>query len=155
MFGFRLIAETELLGLKGGIAILEKELSLQKSITDEMGHQNKILKQKVDGNKLVGVIDWDVGDPTPATPELRRAYVARVAGFYTDIFKKKCEQQMSVFHRLLEEETNDRETDFYLKIGVFLCREWMKWGEQAVNEQMSYQTEPSPTAEESKEALAN
>jgi hypothetical protein len=61
---------------------------------------------------------------------------------------------ISAFHKLLEEETNDRETDLYLKLGTFVVRDIMKWGDQAISEQMSYQTEPPPTAEEKKEAIA-
>jgi hypothetical protein len=139
----------------GEFSILEKELSLQKSISDELVHQNRILKQKVDGNKLVGIIDVDIGDPTPDKIEQRREYVAKVAGFYKDVLKSKLLQMISVFHKLLEEETNDRETDLYLKIGTFICRDLMKWGDQAISEQMSYQTEPPPTAQERKEALPN
>lgn len=139
----------------GDYLILEKKLSLQESINAELAHQNSVLKRKVDGNKLVGVIDVDIGDPTPDKIALRREYIGRVSSFYKDIMQSKLLQMISVFHKLLEEETNDRETDLYLKIGVFICRDFLKWGNDAVNENLSYATEPPPTTLEQKDALIN
>lgn len=137
----------------GDYGILERKLALQESMNDEVVRQNTILKKKVDGNKLVGVIDVDIGDPTPDDPKGRREYIARVAAFHKDVLSPKLFQMISTFHKLLEEETNDRETDLYLKIGTFICRDLLKWGDAAISEQVGYQVEPPPTAEERKEAL--
>lgn len=154
IFGYTFIKTTELSAIRGDLESLSRKYQTYLKVADEKDHQISILKKKVDGNKLVGIIDIDIGDPTPEKIEPRKEYVARVAGFYKDIFKAKCVQMISVFHKLLEEETNDRETDNILKVGIFVCRDFMKWGEQAVNEQLSYQIEPPPTAIEKKEAIA-
>lgn len=99
------------------------------------------LKNKVDEDKLLGLIKVDIGDPTPTDTEARKEYVGTVAAFHKNILEQKCLQMISVFHKLLEEETNDTKTDSILKIGVYVCREWMKWGEGAISEAVGYQTE--------------
>lgn len=141
IFGYKLIYESDLLDLKGQVSVLEKQVSLKDSIIDEHIYQNNVLKKKVDEKVLEELIDIDIGDPTPQNPVERREYIARVAGFYDKTLKPKCVQMISMFHRLVEDETNDLKTDTYLKIGIYICREFMKWGEQAVNEHVSYQAE--------------
>lgn len=123
-------------------------LTATESLSKEKDHQISILKQKVDENRVGGVIDVDIGDPIPSTGDARKVFVLRVAGFHKDVLSKKLYQMISAFHRLLEEETNDRETDLYLKIGTYVCRDLIKWGDLMINEALSYQIEPPLTAEE-------
>lgn len=129
-------------------SLIEKGLSLQESMNEELVRQNTILKQKVDGNKLVGVIGVDIGDPAPSDAGGRREFIARVAAFHKDILSPKLFQMISATHRLLEEETNDRETDLYLKMLTYVCRDLIKWGNEAINEQLGYQTNDAASESE-------
>lgn len=154
IFGYNLLTDEDFrLRVADRTKVLEKDLSLQESLVSEQARLIKTLRGQVDAEKLLGLIKIDIGDPTPEKAEERRAYIARVAGFYKDILQPKCLQMISVFHKLLEEETNDKKTDTILKIGVYVCREWMKWGEQAISEQVGNQVEPPPTPEERKEEI--
>lgn len=135
------------------VAQKDREIETTKQLLKEYQHQVKTLREFHQEEKLKEVIDVDIGDPTPENPDMRKMYVGRVAGFYKDILHAKCLQMISVFHKLLEEETNDKETDLYLKIGIFICREWMKWGDAAVSEQIGYQTDEPLTRDEAKEEI--
>lgn len=139
IFGYTFVRADDVLKLHDIIDAGKKDLALQKNLNDELSHQNSILKQKVDGNKLI--IEVDMADPTPTGVEQRKEYVTRVAGFYKDVLEQKCRQMIAIFHKILEEETNDRETDLYTKLGIYVAREWMKWGETCYNEFLSYSQE--------------
>lgn len=147
------VKSSELAKRDAALTEAKRQIEALDKLSKEYQHQVKTLREFKEEEKLKDLIHIDVGDPTPDNPEARKMYIGRVAGFYRDILKAKCVQMISVFHKLLEEETNDRETDLYLKIGIFVCRDLMKWGEQAVGEQISYQTEPPPTPAEVKEEM--
>lgn len=153
ILSYTLIKTDELKRKTDTLIAAAAEIGTLKKLSDEYQHQVKKLREFHQEEKLKDLIDIDIGDPTPDNPDARKMYVGRVAGFYRDILQKKCVQMISVFHKLLEEETNDKETDLYLKIGIFICREWMKWGDAAISEQISYQTEPPPSPSEMKEEL--
>lgn len=153
IFGYRFVNEKELQKNEELVAVLKKDFNTFQKLANEYRDQVKKLRQFQQENRFKDVMPIDIGDPTPDNPDARKMYIGRVAGFYRDILQKKCTQMISVSHRLLEEETNDHETDLYLKMCVFICRDFMKWGEQAVAEQISYQTEPPPSPAEQKEEL--
>lgn len=158
IFGYNLLTDERLQsleGLEGKNFQLKADIALKDSLAREQALLISKLRVQVDAEKLKGIIAIDIGDPTPEKTTERREYVARVAGFYKDVLKPKCIQMISTYHRLLEEETNDRETDLILKVGVFQCREWMKWGESAVSEVVANQVDPDKpaTQAEQKEEL--
>lgn len=150
-FGYTLVKESELRNKDQIILQANDQIAVLDKLAKEYQHQVRTLREFNQENRLKDIINVDIGDPTPDNPEERKHYIGRVAGFYRDVLQKKCLQMISVWHRLLEEETNDRETDLYLKIGVFICRDFMKWGDAAISEQLSYQTEEPPTPAEMKE----
>lgn len=133
----------------------ENSLDIQKKVSEEYRHQMNTMRAENKIDIRTELLDVDIGDPTPMKVDARREYVGRVAGFHFDIFKPKCLQMISVFHRLIEEETNDRETDLYLKMGIYICREFVKWGDQAVNEQLANQTQKPENAKEKEETIIN
>lgn len=164
MFGLKLVKKSEwikdnnrLVGLidEQRIARFEAEdnLKLEKKISAEYLNELRILRSQNKIDARTELLDVDIGDPTPDKVEARREYVARVAGFYHDILKPKCLQMISTFHRLTEEETNERETDLYLKMGIYICREFMKWGDASINEQVANQVQKPETPEERKETI--
>lgn len=153
IFGYTLIKKDVLESKQAELDLANKNLNSLTLLSNEYRDQAKKLREFHEGERFKDVIPVDIGDPTPENPDARKMYIGRVAGFFRDVLENKCLQMISTSHRLLEEETNDRETDLYLKICVFICREWMKWGEQAVAEQISYQTEPPPSPAEQKEEL--
>lgn len=151
ILNFTLIKKVDLQNLQAKIRDGESEVALLKELNSRQAKTIERIRGEVENSKRLDLIDIDIGDPTPDNQEDRKQYVTRVAAFYKDVLEKKCLQMISVFHRLLEEETNNRETDNILKIGVYVCREWMKWGNQSVNEALSYQIEPPQTTLEQKE----
>lgn len=154
IFGYQIMSDEKIrLHVDNQTKDLARDLSLQVALVAEQARIITSLRIKVDAEKLLGLIKIDIGDPTPEKAEERRAYIARVAGFYKDILQPKCLQMISIFHKLLEEETNDSKTDSILKIGVYICREWMKWGDQAISEQVANQVEKPLTPEEKKEEI--
>lgn len=88
--------------------------------------------------------DVNIGDPTPADSGERKMYVGQAAGFFKSILEPKIKHMISVTHNILEETNSERDFDLILKGVVYSFREFLKWGESMVNEQMSYQTENLP-----------
>lgn len=88
--------------------------------------------------------DVSIGDPTPTDSDARKLYVGQSAGFFKSILEPKIKHMISVTHNMLEETNSDRDFDLILKGVVYSFREFLKWGESMVNEQMSYQTENVP-----------
>ena len=84
------------------------------------------------------LVDTKIGDVAPTKIEERKAYVAQVAGFHTDILEKKLNQMIVACHILLEEPENSSETDLALKGTIYSFRELIRWGKSMVNEQISY-----------------
>lgn len=153
IFGYIVVKEVTLLDFQMQVEQSRDRIALLQNLNQEQGEQLKKLRGKVDQERLKEIIDIDIADPIPEKADARKAYVERTAGFYVDILKPKCVQMISVFHKLLEEETNDEKTDTILKIGIYVCREWMKWGGEMVNEALSYRTEKPLTPTEQKEEL--
>lgn len=152
-FPYTIIRKDVLFDKDLDLALAQEKISALEALSKEQQFQITRLRKSNEQEKLRDIIDIDIGDPTPDSPDARKGYIGRVAGFHKDILLPKCLQMISIFHRLLEEETNDKETDLYLKIGIYICREWMKWGNQAIAEQIGYQTEPPPTPAEMKEEI--
>lgn len=86
------------------------------------------------------IIDVKIGDPSPIDKVKRSGYVSQVAGLHKQILEPKLKQMISNMHLLLEEATNDRETDQTLKGAIFLAWELIRWGDSMVNEQVANQT---------------
>ena len=87
------------------------------------------------------VFDVSLGDPTPTDTDARKAYVAQVAGFFKGVMEPKVNYMISVTHKMLEEAGSDRDFDLILKGVVYSFREFLKWGEVMVNEQVANQIE--------------
>lgn len=99
-------------------------------------------------------IDITLGDPTPTDSEQRKAYVAQVAGFFESILKPKINHMIMVTHNLLEATDTDRDFDLVLKGVIYSFREFKKWGESMVNEQLANQVEtPEVEKDENVEIL--
>lgn len=85
------------------------------------------------------LIDITLGDPTPSDSAERKAYVAKVAGFFKDVMEPKINHMISVAHNMMEATDSDREFDLILKGVVYSFREFKKWGEMMLNEQIANQ----------------
>lgn len=149
MFGYQLLQKSFLIEKELYVSQANDRVKALEGLVREYERENARLKKKYE----VGLVAVDIGDPTPKDAQERRNYVARVAGFHKDIMEPKCLQMISAFHKLLEEETNDEKTDNILKTGIYICREWMKWGNQALAEQIANQVEPPLTPQEQKEEI--
>jgi hypothetical protein len=97
------------------------------------------LKESIPDEK--NLFDVFMADPIPADSEERKMYVSSVAGFYTQILKKKIHHMISVMHNILEEQTNDRDFDLINKGVIYSFREFLKWGDAMVNEQVANQNQ--------------
>lgn len=152
MFGYTITKKKYLHSLEVENEGLRKEnelfLSTMKTRTEEVESLRSMVSEFRKREDLYDPIDVDVSDPVPDKSQERKEYVARIAGFYTDILKKKLVHMISNFHKALEEETNNRDGDFVLKAGVYVCREFMLWGQNMIKEQIGYQVEAQEEAEE-------
>lgn len=106
---------------------------------DIIVHLEDELAQSRDTEKEFLKVPIDVGDPSPVEPEMRKEYVARVAGLHTDIFRPKLMQMISVAYKLLEDPDNPKLSDQALKGAIYAFREIIRWGDMMVNEQMANQ----------------
>jgi len=137
----------------------EQELKKSKDEITEL--KTKILfleKRKSFPIPLVGV---DMEDPTPIQTEARKLYVGQAAGFHKDILSKKIISMVSELRGQFEQLNRDTfgyspgDYDLWLKgtiNGLWLIHQW---GEEMINEQISYQTEKEDLSEEDKKLLKN
>lgn len=118
-----------------------------------MANERTALKTEVasllgkDKNKY---IDVTLHDPTPTDSVERKMYVSKVAGFHKDIFEKKIQYMISVAHTLSESIDNERDFDLVMKGVVYAFREFLKWGDSMVNEQIANQIENKDVDEDRK-----
>lgn len=96
-------------------------------------------------------IDFVGHDPVPTDKEARKQYVASVAALHTDILKPKLEHMISNAYLMLEESSNERSLDQAIKGAIYAFREFIRWGESMVNEQLANQAGESPDEPETKE----
>lgn len=75
-------------------------------------------------------------DPSPLSREERASYVARVAGFYKDIFEQKIIHIISQLQKELSDPRSSREMDMYVKANINALSLLMDWGDSMVNEQL-------------------
>lgn len=131
--------------------------TIRKITNEKLVLKAEVAAMKKDEELERNTFNFHVGDPTPTETELRKMYVASVSGFFKDTLKKKLEYMIFVAHKLLEEQTNDRDLDLNLKGVVYAFRELLKWGESMVNEQIAYQTdnnsEPKSLTQSEKQSL--
>jgi hypothetical protein len=104
---------------------------------ENLANQIRELEERI--NEWSVNIDLDIGDPSPQKQDLRRAYVAKVAGLYFDVLENKLKHIMSNIHNELEDTNNTPEQDLILKGAAYFCRDFMVWGKRMVNEQMANQ----------------
>jgi len=97
--------------------------------------------------KTLEVVDFTLGDPIPQDSEARKAYVARVAAFYSEVFDPKLKFMLSHVHVMFEEENNSRDLDLILKGVTYAFRELMKWGKVMINEQVANQNTDVPESD--------
>lgn len=95
-------------------------------------------------------IPVDFQDPSPLDTEQRRNYVAQVAGLFKDVLEPKLTQMISAFHNLLEEGTNQRDDDQAIKGAVYMCREFIRWGNLMISEHLAFVNNEHPSSEEEK-----
>lgn len=112
----------------------------------ELKKDNLILKNKVIRDTTL--IDADMGDPSPLEKESRMAYVAKVAGFFEDIFEKKLKHMISNTHLLMEQEENTEKQMDKLVGAVFSLRELLLWGRNMLNEHVAYLQDTKDISEE-------
>lgn len=105
------------------------------------------------------VVDMGMEDPEPSDIEQRKLFVGQAAGFHTDILKKKILALISDARGQFEQINRNTfglsqgEYDLFLKgtlNGLWLVHDW---GEEMVNEVLSYQTENQEFSEEDKQSL--
>lgn len=89
-------------------------------------------------------IDPFMGDIEPKDAETRKLYVAQVAGFHKDVLDPKLRKMIASTHVMLEEASNDRDTDQAIKGTLYAFRELIRWGSLMVNEHVSNQTVEEP-----------
>lgn len=87
------------------------------------------------------VVDLNTGDPTPDKVDARREYVARVAAFHKDVMEQKIKSMISLVRDELDKVENTPATDLLLKGTSNALWLVYDWGEQCVNEMLSYQTD--------------
>lgn len=110
---------------------------------------NENLKLRSENKVLRGVefphVPVDAEDPDPIDSEQRKLYVARVAGFYHDIFEKKIISIISENRNELSKLRNTRDFDIYLKAtenALWLVRDW---GKAMIAEHMENQRGITPS----------
>ncbi len=87
------------------------------------------------------VVDLNTGDPTPDKVDARREYVARVAAFHKDVMEQKIKSMVSLVREELSKAENSPQTDLFLKGTINALWLMYDWGEECVNEMLSYQTD--------------
>lgn len=103
----------------------KKELELQKRIQELENQPFRLLK-----------VPYNMDDPSPLSREERASYVARVAGFYKDIFETKVTHMISDLQKELSNPLSSREMDIYVKATINALSLLMDWGDEMVNEQL-------------------
>lgn len=94
------------------------------------------------------IIAVDEGDPSPSDSAKRKMYVAQVAGFHKDIQSPKIKHLIRNMREEFEKVNRDtfgysqQEYDLYLKGAINGLWLLYDWGEQAINEMVSYQQGP-------------
>lgn len=129
------------------IEFLNVTVNSLKQKLEKLEQENLQLRIEVAGKKEPAqkeYFDVSIGDPTPTDSDARKLYIGQAAGFFKSILEPKIKHMISVTHNMLEETNSDRDFDLVLKGVVYSFREFLKWGESIVNEQMSYQTENIP-----------
>lgn len=153
-FGFRLVPKKELEQLhdeagKNLVKRAELEGSVQNLLValKKANGENTELLQKLDSiskaREAVEKIDVFSDDPIPLDSVKRREYVAQVAGLHKDILEPKFKHMISRSLLLLEDSTNDREFDLAVKGAIYFAREFIRWGNLMVSEQINNQMQGS------------
>lgn len=94
-------------------------------------------------------VTFDMDDGSPTEPIARREYVARVSGFYYDIFKKKLESLIARQQQELTNLNNSHETDLFHKANINAFSLLLDWGDEMLSEHMGYtQEKPENIPEE-------
>ena len=105
------------------------------------------------------VVDMGMEDPEPSDITQRKLFVGQAAGFHTDILKKKMLALISDARGQFEQINRNTfglsqsEYDLFLKgtlNGLWLVHDW---GEEMVNEVLSYQADSQEFSEEDKQSL--
>lgn len=105
------------------------------------------------------VVDMGMEDPEPSDIEQRKLFVGQAAGFHTDILKKKILALISDARGQFEQINRNTfglsqsEYDLFLKgtlNGLWLVHDW---GEEMVNEVLSYQADSQEFSEEDRQSL--
>jgi len=139
--------------------LLDKNFKIQE-LQKETLEQMKTIKRYERADKWrKKFIDITLGDPKlgdgsgpePMDGKGRKEYVARVAGFHTDILSKKIEHMIANADRVLEDMSNDHFFDRTMKGVVFAFRELFVWGETMVNEQLANQRKGTEDKEDDKD----
>lgn len=161
-FGF--VPLEELTKAYGKYAEAQGKFEAQKAETvranemiQELKTQQFVASQKKElPRPLVGM---DAEDPSPTKEVERKLYVGQAAGFHTDILKKKLLSLIADARGQFEKVNRETfgltqsEYDLFLKgtvNGLWLVHDW---GEEMVNEQLSYLTEKDELSDEDKQAL--
>jgi hypothetical protein len=129
------------------VKFLDDTVNSLNARIERLERENLQLRTEVAGKKepvTKEYFDVNIGDPTPTDSDARKIYVGQSAGFFKSILEPKIKHMISVTHNMFEETNSDRDFDLILKGVVYSFREFLKWGESMVNEQMSYQTENLP-----------
>lgn len=90
--------------------------------------------KKIPKEKKVDFVKFDVDDGSPTKPEERREYCAKVAGFYSDIFKKKLESLIAGQMQALVSPHNTAEYDLLVKANINAFSILLDWGDDLLAE---------------------
>lgn len=115
---------------------------------DDLKEEVRKLREELD-TKIAKypVVDINVGDPAPKDKEDRALYVAAVAGFHKNYLKPKISQMISTSNDLLNEIANERDLDLVLKGSVYCLKEFDRWGDAMISEQVGNQVGVNPASE--------
>lgn len=133
--------------------------TLVRQLEDELADQKmKILKLEQKKVWPLPVVEVEAKDPAPSQVDARKAYVARAAAYHVEVLRPKLLQLIAdaraQFEQLNRETFGLRPEEYDWILKGTLNGLWLLhgWGEDMVNEQVSYQQEePSLTVEETQE----
>lgn len=88
------------------------------------------------------VVDINIADPSPGERVARKEYISRAAAFHKDILDEKLKSMMAEVRHELTMVDNTSKMDDILKGTNNALLLLQDWGENCVNEMISYQAEP-------------
>lgn len=87
-------------------------------------------------------VDIPIDDGSPVDQDQRKEYTARVSGFFSDIMEARIKYMIGQQMKMLQNPDNSREADLFIKANINALSLLLDWGDECLNEYMSYQDKP-------------